>query len=171
MFGACVLSGALLVAGCSIGGGHALNIHVATTSRIPSKTTVSDGPRTLAPVLGDYGDAVNNVGLSPYSGISAGGYQNRDGSVTVYVGPGSDSALLARLRHMSPAGIAGLPPSGAFPPLHVVRVPLSISELEKQANAVSDARLSLAAKGYHISDNYGCNERCQSFHRTSFAPS
>jgi hypothetical protein len=148
VFGACAASVAVLVAGCSSGGGQAMKVHVATTSPTQSKTTVSNGPRVAVPVLGTYADAVGYFGSTEYPRIYASARQNSDGSVTVYVGPGSDSALLASLRNMSPAGIAGLPPSGAFPPLHEVCVPLSFSELEKQAKAFENARLSLAAHGY-----------------------
>ncbi len=125
--------------------------HVAATSPAQTETTVTNGPGRATGVLGNYGDAVNSIGRSTYSDIYAGDRENPDGSVTVYVGPGSDSALLASLRHMSAEGIAGLPPSGAFPTLHVVRVPLSVSELERQAQTLEDARPTLAAEGYQIS--------------------
>jgi hypothetical protein len=150
MVGACIASVAVLVAGCSSGGGQAVKVHVATTPT-QSKTTVGNGPRVAAPVLGTYADAVGYFGSTEYPGVYASDRQNPDGSVTVYVGPGSDGALLARLRHMSPIGIAGLPRSGAFPTLHVVRVSLSFSELEKQAKAFEHARLPLAARGYRVS--------------------
>jgi hypothetical protein len=151
VFGVCVVSTALLVAGCSSGGARHVTRGFATTTSTPGKTTVGNGPRPAGSVLGTYADAVNYVGPTAYPDIYASDRQDPDGSVTVYVGPGSDAALLARLRHMSPTGIGGLPSSGAFPPLHVVRVPLSFSEIDSQAQAFEKARLSLAADGYHIS--------------------
>ena len=68
----------------------------------------------------------------------------------MYVGPGSDSALLASLRSIDPACIADAPSPGTLPALHVIRVPLSSSELERQAQAVEDASQSLEAAGYFI---------------------
>ena len=98
----------------------------------------------------DYSDAVQAVGQSHYAGIYAGARINRGGSVTVFVGPGSDAALLADLRCIDPASLAESPSPGTLPALDVIRVPLSAVEVDRQAQAFEDASASLEAQGYAI---------------------
>ena len=98
----------------------------------------------------DYADAVGAVGRSHYANIYGGARINGDGSVTVYVGPGSDSAFLASLRCIDPVSLAERPSPGGLPALDVMRVPLSASELDRQAQALEDASSSLEVQGYAI---------------------
>ncbi len=120
----------------------------ATTPTPLAAKAPPDSVGAATPVLGPYADAVGYVGSSRFPSVFAGARQNPDGSVTAYVGPGSDVALIAALKAIDPASIPDAPSPSTLPALHVVRVPLGGTELERQAKAVGDADMSLAAAGY-----------------------
>ncbi len=146
-----LVAAALLVAGCgSASSGSAVKVASPPPTDPSPKGAPSGSPVPGIPVLGPYGAAVNAVGMSQYSSIYAWDSENPDGSVTIYVAPGSDAALLASLKRIDPAKTSDAPAPGTLPSINVVRVPLSISALEAQAQSVNSAKGSLAAAGYDL---------------------
>jgi hypothetical protein len=136
---------ALLVVGCA-----SASTPSAVKPASPPPTEPSPGLASTAPALGPYSDAVNALGMSQYPNIYATDSEAPDGSVIVYVGPGSDNALLLSLKKIDPARISDAPSPGKLPPCYVVRVARSISALDKLTQIASKARPALAAKGYDL---------------------
>jgi hypothetical protein len=124
---------------------------VAGSPTIPAsaETTpkpIASAPFSETPVLGSYADAINALGDSSYPSLYAGDSENPDGSVTVYLGPGSDDTFMTALSALSSAGISGTI-NGTLPPTHIVQVPQSISTLDADSALLAKNRSTLAAEG------------------------
>jgi hypothetical protein len=127
----------------------------AGPSPITTPTTAALGvtPSLAAPVMGDYADTVNAIGRDSYSSTYSGDRLNPDGSVTMYVGPGDDTPLVAATTtslDVPRSAIAGLGTSGALPAVNVVRVPRSEATLDSGEDAVVAAQGTLTNAGYEI---------------------
>lgn len=119
----------------------------------PALASTPQTPTTPAPVTGSYADAISAIGAAHYSTTYAGSQMNADGSVTVYVGPGSDSALVTAVSGIPTAGLDDTP-ANVRANVTFVRVPHNLATLNGAQNALTNAGGSLAAKGYELATWY-----------------
>jgi len=100
-------------------------------------------------VAGSYASNIDSLGTTEFPTVYAGDQMNPNGSVTVYVGPGSDTAFVSRVKALPLAGVddapAGMPPAVSF-----VSVPHNVSTLNAARDALTHSQASLASKGYAL---------------------
>jgi hypothetical protein len=116
----------------------------------PASSDPTEPPPLAQSVLGDYGSAINAIGRDNFSSIYSGDRVNPDGSITIFVGPGDDSALMAGISQIPASQVGDLPASGVLPAVSVVRVPRSAAMLDGQEQAVSNDRVTLQQQGYDV---------------------
>lgn len=98
------------------------------------------------PVDATADQAINDLGLNRYSNLYAGGRIQPDGSVTIYIGPGDDSAFVNALHALlTSSKVRAL---GPVPQTRIVRVPHSEDDFTAARVAFQKALPQLAALGY-----------------------
>lgn len=98
------------------------------------------------PVDANAGQAINDIGLSKYPDIYAGGRIQADGSITIYLGPGNDTVFLNALHALlASPGIEALGPT---PKTTIVRVPHSEDDFTAARIAFQKVLPQLKSEGY-----------------------
>lgn len=101
---------------------------------------------TAAPVPGSVANAINNLGLTKYQNLYAGDSVKPDGSVTVMLGPGTDTSFTRDLASLTSS--SAIQAFGPVPTIANTRVPASISVFNTASSAMNVATNRLEAAGF-----------------------